>query len=264
MRDGGAVDGILEAGETDLDVATERPQLSVVIPAYDEAARIGPCVETALAHFKGRTAPSELIVVSDGSRDGTSEVARKAGGDRVRVISYATNRGKGYAVRTGMLAARGEYVLFSDVDFSTPLDAVESFIERLEDGYDIAVGSRALPDSDVRVRQPWWRQSMGRTFNRFVRAGVGFAMRDTQCGFKCFRADAARAVFTRAQIDRYAFDVEILLIAHELGLRVAELPVVWIDHPHSKVHPIRDSLRMLIDLAALRRRAAREPGEPRA
>jgi dolichyl-phosphate beta-glucosyltransferase len=235
----------------------DRPSLSVILPAYQEAARIGASVEKALAYLHLRDYPAELIVVSDGSTDGTARIAREAGGERVHVIENRVNRGKGHAVRTGMLAARGAHLLFSDVDFATPIEEVERFRAALDEGCDLVVGSRALPDSDVRVRQAWWRQSMGRTFNHIVRAAVGFSMRDTQCGFKCFRREAARAIFSRARIDRFAFDVEVLWIAQRLGLRVGELPVVWVDDPHSKVRPVRDSLSMLADLAAIRRNDAR-------
>lgn len=236
---------------------TDRPKLSVVVPAYNEVSRIGSCVERATAYLAAQSYASELIVVSDGSTDATARIAREVGRERVRVIEIPTNRGKGYAVRTGVLAAAGSQVLFSDVDFSTPIDEVERFLAALAEGYDVMVGSRALTDSDIRARQAWWRQSMGRVFNRIVRATLDFEMRDTQCGFKCFRREAARAIFSRARIDRFAFDVEALWIAQRLKLRVGELPVTWADVGQSKVHPIRDSLRMLVDLAAIRRYDAR-------
>jgi len=233
-----------------------RPALSVVLPAHDEAARIGASVQKTLAYLDGRDYPSELIVVCDGSTDATARIAGDVGGKRIRVIENPVNRGKGHAVRTGVLAAVGAHILFSDVDLSTPIEEVERFRAALGAGFDLVVGSRALPDSDVRVRQAWWRESMGRTFNHIVRAAVGIEMRDTQCGFKCFRRDAARAIFSRARIDGYAFDVEVLWIAKRLALRVGELPVLWADDPHSQVHPVRDSLRMLVDLAAIRRNDA--------
>lgn len=237
--------------------ASDRPHLSVVVPVFNEAARVGACVERATAYLVAQSYASELIVVSDGSTDATVQIARDAAAGRAQVIDVPRNRGKGFAVRTGVLAATGAHVLFSDVDFSTPIHEVERFRAALDSGFDVVVGSRALPDSDVRIRQAWWRQSMGHTFNHFVRAATGFEMRDTQCGFKCFRRDAARAIFSRARIDRFAFDVELLWIARRLDLRVAELPVSWADDARSKVHPIRDSLRMLADLAAIRRHEAR-------
>ncbi len=235
----------------------DRPQLSVIVPAYNEAARVGACVERASTYLAAQPYRSELIVVSDGSTDATARIARTAGGDRVRVVEIPVNRGKGFAVRTGVLTAAGSCLLFSDVDLSTPIQEVERFLAAAAAGFDVVVGSRALPDSDVRVRQAWWRQSMGRTFNHLMRAVVGLEMRDTQCGFKCFRRDAAQAIFSRARIDRYAFDVELLWIAQRLELRVAELPVSWADDRQSKVHPIRDSLRMIFDLAAIRLHEAR-------
>lgn len=235
----------------------DRPKLSVVVPAHDEASRVGVCVERATAYLAAQPYASELIVVSDGSTDATARIAREVGRERVRVIEVPINRGKGYAVRTGVMAASGSHVLFSDVDFSTPIGEVDRFLDALAAGYDVAIGSRALPDSDIRVRQEWWRQSMGRVFNRIVRLTLAFEMRDTQCGFKCFRREAARAIFSRARIDRFAFDVEVLWIAQRLKLRVAELPVTWAAVGPSKVHPIRDSLRMLLALAAIRRHDAR-------
>ncbi len=241
---------------------SEGPHLSVVVPAFNEAVRIGACVERASAYLAAQSYASELIVVSDGSTDATAQIARDAGRNRVQVIETPHNRGKGCAVRTGVLAATGSCVLFSDVDFSTPLHEVERFLAAIANGLDVVVGSRALPDSDVRVRQAWWRQSMGRSFNVMMRAVIDIEMRDTQCGFKCFRREAARAIFSRAQIDRYAFDVEVLWVAQRLGLRVGELPVIWADDRQSKVHPIRDSLRMLLDLAAIRRHDARGAYDP--
>ncbi len=236
---------------------SDRPNLSIVVPVFNEAGRVAACVEQATAYLAAQPYASELIVVSDGSTDATAQIAREAGRERVQVIEMPANRGKGFAVRTGVFAATGSQVLFSDVDFSTPIHEVERFLAAVAAGFDVVVGSRALPGSDVRVRQAWWRQSMGRTFNHIARAAIGFEMRDTQCGFKCFRREAARSIFSRAHIDRYAFDVELLWIAQRLKLRVGELPVIWADDPHSKVHPIRDSLRMLVDLAAIRRHSAR-------
>jgi dolichyl-phosphate beta-glucosyltransferase len=235
----------------------------VVLPAFNEVARIGACIERARAYLDAQSWASELIVVSDGSTDGTARVARQVGGTRIRVIETTPNRGKGSAVRAGVLAAEADHVLFSDVDLSTPLAEVERFFVCHEEGADVVVGSRALDASDVQVRQAWWRESMGRAFNRIARRVVHVDMADTQCGFETFRRTAARAIFERTRIDRYAFDVEVLWIARGLGLRVAELPVVWRNDPHSKVHPVRDSARMLLDLVAIRRNAAAGAYGPR-
>jgi dolichyl-phosphate beta-glucosyltransferase len=241
----------------------DRPRLSVVLPAYNEVARIATCIEGARAYLEAQDYASELIVVSDGSTDGTARIAREAGGTRVRVIETTPNRGKGSAVRAGVLAAAGAHVLFSDVDLSTPLSEVGRFLARHAEGADVVFGSRALDASDVQVRQAWWRESMGRTFNRIARRIARVDMDDTQCGFKSFRRAAARAIFERTRIDRYAFDVEVLWIARALGLRVVELPVTWRNDPDSKVDPVRDSARMLLDLVAIRWHAAAGAYGPR-
>jgi glycosyltransferase involved in cell wall biosynthesis len=233
------------------------PKLSIVLPAHDEAARIAAALERACTYLDARDYASELIVVSDGSRDATAAIAREAGGGRAEVIELPVNRGKGFAVRVGVAAARGEVVLFSDVDLSTPLDEVARFLARHEAGADVVFGSRALRESRVATRQSWWRETMGRGFNQIMRRVLPLETRDSQCGFKSFRRDAARAIFRRARIDRYAFDVEVLWIARRLGLRVEEAPVVWRNDPLSKVHPIRDAARMILDLAAIRWNTAR-------
>ena len=229
-------------------------QLSVVIPAFEEAARLGPTLERVRTYLAARPFESEVLVVVDGGRDGTLGLVRNLARawPALRVLDNGVNRGKGYSVRRGMLAARGRYLLFSDADLSTPIAEVERLVAALDAGADVAIGSRALVDSDVRVRQAWWRQSMGRVFNRFVRLVAVPDLRDTQCGFKCFRRDAAQRIFARQRIARFSFDVELLWIARTLGYRVAELPVTWINHPSSRVHPLSDSCRMLVDLMCLR------------
>ena len=243
-------------------------QLSVVIPAFEEAARLGPTLERVRTYLAARPFESEVLVVVDGGRDGTLGLVRNLARawPALRVLDNGVNRGKGYSVRRGMLAARGRYLLFSDADLSTPIAEVERLVAALEAGADVAIGSRALVDSDVRVRQAWWRQSMGRVFNRFVRLVAVPDLRDTQCGFKCFRRDAAQRIFARQRIARFSFDVELLWIARTLGYRVAELPVTWINHPSSRVHPLSDSCRMLVDLMCLRfndwRGAYRDGNEP--
>ena len=229
-------------------------RLSVVIPAFEEAARIGSTLEQVRGYLRDQPFDSEVLVVVDGGHDGTLELVRGLASDwsALQVLANGVNRGKGYSVRRGMLAARGRYLLFSDADLSTPIAEVERLIAALEAGGDVAIGSRALDDSDVRVRQAWWRQSMGRVFNQIVRWVAVPDVRDTQCGFKCFRRDTARRVFARQRTSRFAFDVELLWIARKLGYRVAEVPVTWANDPSSRVHPVRDALRMLVDLARLR------------
>lgn len=228
--------------------------LTVVVPAYNEASRIDACLTRVLAYLNSSARNTELIVVVDGGGDDTLHRAEAATPGRValRVLHSSENRGKGYSVRQGMLAARGRYVLFSDVDLSTPIEEAERLVAALEAGANVAIGSRSMPGADVRVRQPVWRESMGRIFNWFVQRLALPGIIDSQCGFKCFRADAARRIFQRQRIDGFAFDVEVLFLARRLGYRIAEVPVTWIDDPRSSVHPIRDSAHMLLDLARIR------------
>jgi dolichyl-phosphate beta-glucosyltransferase len=229
------------------------PSLTVVVPAYQEEARIGPTVARIREHLDGRD--FELIVVDDGSRDRTIEVATAAadGDPRVRVLAQPRNRGKGAAVRAGMLAAHGDRVLFSDADLATPIEELAKLEERLDRGADIAIASRALPDSDIRTRQHPGREMMGRTFNVIVRALVLGGIKDTQCGFKLFTRAAAQDLFGRATLDGFAFDVEILLLARGRW-RIEEVPVVWHHVEESKVSPGTDAARMLVDVVRLRAR----------
>lgn len=224
--------------------------LSVVIPAYNEENRIGKTLRRVLEYLSDQSYESEVVVVDDGSQDRTIEVVREftTNFPNVTVLDNVPNRGKGFAVRRGMLESRGRFLLFSDADLSTPIGEVERLLVYLQNGYDVAIASRALPLADIRVRQPWWRQSMGRTFNRLVRKLFLPDILDSQCGFKCFPRDVAQQVFSRQRTDRFGFDVEILWIVSKLGYRIAEVPVTWVNDPLSKVHPIRDSFWMLVDL----------------
>jgi len=227
--------------------------LSVVIPAYNEEARIGPTVEATRAYLAARGGDWELLIVDDGSSDRTVDVAlAAAGGDaRVRVLAQPRNRGKGAAVRAGMLAAAHARVLFSDADLATPIEELAKLEARLDGGADVAIASRALPDSDIRTRQHPAREMMGRTFNVIVRVLVLGGIHDTQCGFKLFSRAAARDLFARATIDGFAFDVEVLWLARGRW-RVEEVPVTWRHVEESKVSPGTDATRMLLDLLRLR------------
>ena len=232
--------------------------LSVVIPAYNEEARVGPTIERIREHLAARGGDWELIVVDDGSRDRTSEVAAAAGGGdpRVRVITRPVNRGKGAAVRAGVLAATRARVLFSDADLATPIEELAKLEARLDAGADVAIASRALPESDIRTRQHPARELMGRTFNLIVRALLLGGIRDTQCGFKLFTRAAAHELFGRATVDGFAFDVEILWLARG-AWRVDEVPVAWQHVEESKVHPGTDAARMFADILRLRLRHRR-------
>jgi len=244
-------------------MSNEQIQLSVVIPMYNEAGRIGRSLERIVEYLRGRSGAGgfEIIVVDDGSRDGTVAVVEqfRTCAPELRLIRFSQNRGKGAAVRAGMIAATGEAVLFSDADLSTPIEEVEGALRHLSEGCDLVIGSRALAGSQIVARQSCLRESMGKLFNRLLRAYLSIPFRDTQCGFKLFRGDAARDLFRRAQIDGFAFDVEVILLAMRLGYAVHEIPVRWINDPNSKVRLLRHSTQMLGDLWRIRRGLAAQP-----
>ena len=224
------------------------PFLSVVIPAYNEENRLGPTLETIKGYLAGRDYTSEVLVVDNGSRDRTSEVAREAGVE----VMEERRRGKGAAVRTGMLAARGEYVLFSDADLSTPIEEVEKLLAELGAGADVAIASRGLPESNLVKRQPWYREFVGRAGNVLVRMMAVGGIADTQCGFKLFPREIAQRVFPAQRLTGAAFDVEVLFIVQHAGWRIAEVPVTWIDSPDTRFSRVRDSLDALKDLFRIR------------
>ena len=234
------------------------PSISVVIPAYNEEARLGPTVRRVRDHLEARGGDFEILVVDDGSTDRTIAVAEEAaaGDVRVHVIAQPANRGKGAAVRAGMLAAAGERVLFSDADLATPIEELAKLEARMDAGADLVIASRALPDSDIRTRQHPAREMMGRTFNVVVRTLLLGGIKDTQCGFKLFRREVARDLFGRATVDGFAFDVEILWLARGTWT-IAEVPVVWHHVEESKVSPGTDAARMFADLVRLRLRHRR-------
>jgi dolichyl-phosphate beta-glucosyltransferase len=232
--------------------------LSVVIPAHNEVERIGPTLERVLEYLAQQGYTFEVIVVDDVSQDATADVVARfqQRTPQLRLVQRTAQPGKGAAVQAGMLAAKGRWVVFSDADLSTPIEEVEKLLVAVErEGYDAAIGSRGLPQSDLRVRQPWYRETMGRGFNLMVRAIALHGFRDTQCGFKLFRGEAAQELFRRQTIMGFAFDVEVLFLAVKRGLRIKEVPVTWINSPRSKVDPIRDSLRMARDMIGIRVRS---------
>lgn len=234
---------------------SDRPALSVVIPAYNEESRLPRTLDRVLAWLDDEKLAAEVLVVDDGSKDGTTAlVTRRAASEpRIKLVSNGRNRGKGYSVGNGVAAARGAYVLFSDADLSTPIEEYHKLRVALDaKGADVAIGSRARAGSDLRERQPFYREGMGRAFNLLVQALVFPGIRDTQCGFKLFRADVARDLFGRRQIDGFAFDVEILYLARRLGLQIAEVPIVWVNDRASRVDPIKHSLQMFRDILRVR------------
>lgn len=227
--------------------------VSLVIPAFEEARRLPSTLARVAAYLRLRKGePWEVLVVDDGSRDGTAEVAAAEAarlGLTLRVLRLPSNRGKGAAIRQGVLASGGDYVLVCDADLSTPIEEWEKLLAA---GSPIAIGSRALDESLVRRKQPWHRRTMGKIFNLLVRTLSVRGIRDTQCGFKLFEGKLARDLFARARIDRFAYDVEILWLAHRKGVAIAEVPVLWFDSPESRVAVVRDSFRMLRDLIRIR------------
>ncbi|MEA3365210.1 MAG: dolichyl-phosphate beta-glucosyltransferase [Candidatus Hydrogenedentes bacterium] len=230
--------------------------LSFVIPAYNESRRIGETLAKTLTYFKRQDYDWEVIVVDDGSTDGTAAFVRRSF-PGVRVIEYTPNQGKGYAVRTGMLAAEGDYRVFSDADGSTPVEEIEKLWARLEDGADIVIGSRTVPEADVQVRQALYRQTMGRIFNVFVQLLAIKGFPDTQCGFKGFTRAAAVDIFPRMAIQGFGFDAEALFIARKHGFRIDQVGVKWLNSPASSVNAVCDSACMLRDLVRIRLRDTR-------
>jgi len=231
-------------------------RLSLIIPAYNEASRIGNTLRDCLDYFARQDYDFEIIVVDDGSHDGTSELVRREF-PNVRLISYAPNRGKGYAVKQGMLEAQGQYRLFYDADGSTPISEVDKLWVPLSAGADVVIGSRSSPGSQVELHQNPLREFMGRTFNLLTRILLGERFIDTQCGFKVFTAESTAQIFPRQTLDRFCFDAELLYIARTQGLKITEIPVRWINSPNSRVTLVADSARMLKDLFKIRLNAIR-------
>lgn len=240
--------------ETSSHVPNSGLDLSIVVPAYNEAASIGASLERIRSWAGEAGRRIEILVVDDGSKDNTSDAvadfARRA--KSTRVLRQNVNRGKGAAVRRGMLEARASLVLFCDADLSAPIEEVDRLIPFIEQGYEVVIGSRSLPGSDIRRRQPLFRETMGRTFNKIVRAATNLTFIDTQCGFKLFTHKAAQDIFRELTIERFAFDVEALLIAQDLGYKIREVPIVWAHADNSRVSPLIDSARMFRDVVRVR------------
>ena len=232
--------------------------LSIVIPAYNEEERLGSSLERILHYLKPRGLPFELVVVDDGSEDRTLQIAQEFG-DRgnpewsLRLFVNDGNRGKGYSVRRGMLEAQGTYALLTDADLSSPIEEISKLEKEVVDGScDIAFGSRDLKESDVQVRQSWFRESSGKIFNRMVRLSTGLPYADTQCGFKLFKMSSCRELFVKQTIEGLSFDVEILYMARNRGLTLKEVPVIWRHSEGSRVRFAPDAFQMAWDLFRIR------------
>jgi dolichyl-phosphate beta-glucosyltransferase len=228
--------------------------ISIVIPAFNESTRLGPTLDRVLEFICEQSWDVEVIVVDDGSRDGTAELVREYArrSPIVRLVQNEGNRGKGYSVRNGVLHAQGAIVLFTDADLSSPIEEAPKLIAALEAGADVAIGSRWVRSDLQTQRQSVARQVMGRTFNLLLRALLSLDFKDTQCGFKAFRRTAAITLFSLQRTEGWGFDPEILFLANRLGFRVAEIPVVWAHDEGSRIRPVVDGMMMLWEMLRIR------------
>jgi dolichyl-phosphate beta-glucosyltransferase len=233
---------------------TEYPHYSIVIPAYNEQARIPATLEAVADCIGIRGWSAEVVVVNDGSRDDTAEVVTKfaAKVPGIRLLENPGNRGKGYSVRNGLLHSFGDIVMFTDADLSAPIEEAEGLFDAIQNGADIAIGSRWLERQRQTIRQPLYRQFFGRCFNAVTRMVMDLRFADTQCGFKAFTRTAAQTIFQLQTIERWGFDPEILFIALKRGFNVVEVPVSWAHDERSRISYLRDGLRMLEDIAQVR------------
>jgi dolichyl-phosphate beta-glucosyltransferase len=233
---------------------TQYPKYSIVVPAYNERARILPTLEAVIAAVRSHGWSAEVIVVNDGSTDETASLVKNFAltAPEVRLMENPGNHGKGYSVRSGLLHALGDIVMFTDADLSAPIDEAQRLFDAIAAGADIAIGSRWLATSRQTHRQPLYRQLFGRCFNMLTRAVMGLPYADTQCGFKAFTREASQTVFQLETIERWGFDPEILFIARKRGFRVQEVPVSWAHDARSRISYLRDGLQMLKELAIVR------------
>ncbi|HAN32705.1 MAG TPA: glycosyl transferase [Myxococcales bacterium] len=230
--------------------------LSIVIPAYNEAERLPASLTEITAWMRSHKVRGEIIVVDDGSSDETAALADQfaADHDNVQVVSLTQNKGKGAAVRRGVQMAQYEWVLFSDADLSTPIEEAQRLAEVASNGVEVVIGSRDVADSRIERHQPWYREAMGRTFNRIVQLLAIEGFRDTQCGFKLLSREAAQRCFGHMTIERFAFDVEVLYLAQRFGYRIEEVGVRWVNDERTTVDPLRDATKMFVDVLRIRRR----------
>ncbi len=226
-------------------------KISVIIPAYNEASRIGETLRKIVRYLESKKFDYEIIVVDDGSSDGTAEIVRGFKNSRLKLLENKINRGKGYAVRYGMLEAKKDWILFTDADLSAPIEELDNFI-KFTSQYDVVIASRALKNSKILIRAPWYRELGGKLINLAVQVFVLPGIHDTQCGFKLFRREAAQKIFPKQTLNNFSFDVEVLYLVRKYGYKILELPVSWSNSPNTKVKPFRDGLRLLFDLIKIR------------
>lgn len=225
----------------------------MIIPAYNEAARIVPTLKRVHEYFSAQTYTWSVTVISDGSRDDTNKLVLDFAKDHPQftLIDSQPNHGKGYVVRKGMLEVDGEFILFSDADLAAPIEEVEKLLPKMAD-HDIAIGSRPLKESNLEIRQPFYREALGRMANKLIQALAVKGIKDTQCGFKVFKNDVAKDVFCRCKLDGFSFDFEALMVARDLGYKISEVPIRWSHQEGSKVVLWRDAPKAFYDLFKLR------------
>ena len=230
------------------------PKLSIVIPSYNEALRLPSTLEKIAAYVEGNDHTTEVLVVDDGSNDQTAERASefRSRVPLLRVLRNGRNRGKGFSVRHGMREARGEFVIFTDADLSSPIEEADKLLVGLASGYDLAIGSRAIDRSLIEVHESAFREFAGIVFNKIVRIILRLPFVDTQCGFKAFRRERCRILFEQQRIERFGFDPELLYLARHHGLKAVEIPVRWSHSPATKVNVLRDSVQMFLDVFQIR------------
>ena len=235
----------------------DRPFLSIVVPAYNEEARLPASLQAIAGFVEQQTYSVEVLVVDNNSTDSTQAIAQEFASEQpyIRVL-FEKTQGKGAAVRTGMLAARGQYRFICDADLSMPIEEVQKFLPPQLSGYDIAIASREAPGA-VRYNEPWYRHLMGRVFNTIVRLFAVPGFQDTQCGFKMFRDDVAESVFPLQTMNGWSFDVEVLYAAQRRGYRIVEVPINWYYKDNTRIHPIRDSINMFAEVFKIRRNGLR-------
>ena len=235
------------------------PSLSIVIPAYNEGARIENALERVLSCVAERGWNAEVLVVDDGSSDSTPEIVRRwmQTHSNLQLIHNDGNRGKGYSVRNGLLQAAGRIVMFTDADLSSPIEEAERLFATLEQGADVAIGSRWLDRQRQTIHQPLYRRFFGRCFNWVTRKVIGLPFKDTQCGFKAFKREAAQTIFRLQTIERWGFDPEILFIARKLKYRIVEVPVTWGHDERSRISYLKDGMKMLEEMAEIRTNSLR-------